>query len=174
MPRARWTLSLLALLLASLACAVANPLTSVGDSLNQTSDLWSDVPRMDGLTASDSDMPVVAKVIVRTVVSNILSEGTGSGDWILFRTDKTAEDVQAYYTNERMAENGWEASEASTCVSGAAEGITGAGLLCVFQKQSGSQYTGLAIIGTQDEATQQTNLIFVRIEADQTPEPAGP
>jgi hypothetical protein len=115
----------------------------------------------------------VAKVIVRTVVSNILSEGTGSGDWILFRTDKAAEDVQAFYTNERMAENGWEVSDEYTCTSGAAAGITEVDLLCVFQKQSGSTYTGLAIIGTQDEATQQTNLIFIRIEAEQTPEPAS-
>ena len=70
-----------------------------------------------------------------------------------------------------MAEAGWEASDNSTCTAGSAEGLTESGVICVFQKQEGIRYTGLAIIGAEAAEAGRTNVIFIRVEADQTPEP---
>jgi hypothetical protein len=161
---------LVALALAALACGL--PAGLLGNAnLAKTSALWDDVPRMDGLEASDMDLPVYAKLLVQTVMSKVMAEGHGSGDWIVFTTDKTPDDLKAFYTNELMAENGWEASDTSTCVEGSAQGVTDAGIWCVFQKTVDNRYTGLMIIGGEDKDTKKTNIIFIRVEADQTPEP---
>jgi hypothetical protein len=161
---------LVALALAVLACGLPAGLIGNGN-LAKTNDLWDDVPRMDGLEASDLDLPLYAKVLVQTVLSKAMTEGKGSGDWIVFTTDKTPADLKAFYTNELMAENGWEASDTSTCVEGSAQGVTEAGIWCVFQKTVDNRYTGLMIIGGEDKDTKKTNIIFIRVEADQTPEP---
>jgi hypothetical protein len=166
-------LSLLILVLTALSCSLPAQLLGDAANLAKTTELWGDVPRMDGLEASDMDLPLYAKVLVQTVMSKVLSGGTGSGDWIVFTTDKTPEDLTAFYTNDRMAENGWEASDTSTCVEGSAQGLTEAGVFCVFQKREGNHYTGLMIIGGEDAQAEKTNIIFIRVEAEETPEPGN-
>ncbi len=172
MKRMLWRVSLVALLSASLACNLISSVTGGDANLTTSTDLWSDVPRMDGLTKSDMDMPLYAKVLMRTVMNQVLGGGTGSGDWIVFTTAQTPEDITAFYTNEKMAENGWEASDTSTCVNGSAQGLTEVGAFCVFQKRAETKYTGLMIIAAQDAKTKQTNVIFIRVENLQTPTPA--
>jgi hypothetical protein len=162
-----------ALVVATLACAVTNPLTRGADNLSKTNDLWDDVPRMEGLEASDIDMPLYAKVLIQTTMSKVLSGGTGTGDWIIFSTSKTPDDLKAFYTNDLMAENGWDPSDNSTCIEGSAQGLTDAGIFCVFQKDEGTHYTGLMIIGGEDASNKKMNVIFIRVEADQTPTPGS-
>lgn len=172
----RQRLSLLALVVlvpATLACGALTSLTDQVTGLGKAPTLWDDVPRMDGLTASDDDLPLPVRVLLRTLLPTLFSQGEGnsSGDWVMFTTDQTPEAIQAFYTNERMAEAGWEASDASTCTAGAAQGLTESGVICVFQKQEGIRYIGLAIIGAEAAQAGRTNVIFIRIEGDQTPEP---
>ncbi len=173
MNQPRWILSLLVLLLAALGCGLTDTIGGTVDDLRSVTELWDDVPRMDGLTRSDKDLPLPIKLVVRTVVAQLLSGGTGSGDWIVFTTDKTGEDVKAFYTNDVMAEHGWEASDTSTCLDGSDQGVSQVGALCVFQKQVGSTYTGLMVLSMDAETAGQTNVIFVRIEGEQTPEPGA-
>ena len=162
---------LIALVLAALSCSL--PTQILGDAgLVKTTELWDDVPRMEGLEASDMDLPVYARLLFQTVMNQVLT-GSGEADWIIFTTDKTPEDLTAFYTNDLMAENGWEASDTSTCVEGSAQGLTEAGVFCVFQKREGNQYTGLMIIGGEEASTGKTNVIFIRVEAEETPEPGN-
>jgi hypothetical protein len=161
-----------------------------GDSnLKVISTLWSDVPPMDGLKASQMDMPLPVKLIMRTVMGNLgklngqgQDQSTGSVDWIVFTTDKTPQDVQNFYTNERMTANGWDASSDSTCFSGSAPADTGTSVagtsvagtaaICVFQKQKDGKQVQLAIIATHDDQNnQQTNIFFLRLEETPTPVP---
>ncbi len=169
-------------LLAILAC---NPLGSVVDkvtggdtNMKTVSQLWSDVPRMDGLTPSDMDMPLPIKLVMRTVIGNLgllNKEGedrtTGNIDWIVFTSAKTPTDVQSFYTNQRMKASGWEVSKESTCVSGGEQGMAQIGVLCGFVKQSGNQETGLLIIAAPDDQTKQTDVFFLRLEVAGTPTP---
>ncbi len=169
-------------LLAILAC---NPLSSVvdkvtgGDSnLRTVSQLWSDVPRMDGLTPSDMDMPLPIKLVMRTIIGNLgllNPEGqdrtTGNIDWIVFTSAKTPTDVQNYYTSQRMKATGWDVSKDSTCLSGSEQGMAQIGVLCGFVKQSGNQETGLLIIAAPDDQTKQTDVFFLRLEVAGTPTP---
>lgn len=157
---------------ASLACSVGS-LVPGGDSggLRATNELWTDVPKMDGLGASDMELPLVARVFMETMMSAVLSGGTGNGDVAVFSTGKTAADIQAFYTNELMAAKGWAASDQSTCLTGSEQGIEDIGLFCVFYKQAASTETGLMILATPGEQAGQTNVFFIRIENAATPEP---
>ncbi len=179
---------LVALALAASACGVVNTLT--GGAVNQLTGgnsgnmktvaaLWSDVPKMDGLTPSQMDMPLPIKLVMRTAIGNLgrlnqagEDQTTGNIDWIVFTSGKSATDVQNFYTNARMTASGWEASDKSTCFSGGDAGVAQVGALCVFQKQQGDQQTQLAIIAAQDDQTKQTNVFFLRLEETGTPTPS--
>lgn len=170
------------LVLATLACGVIDTtigkLIGGGDNMNVASQLWPDVPKMDGLTQSQMDMPLPVKLVMRAVLGNLgrlNKEGedktTGNVDWIVFTTAKTANDVKNFYTNARMTAQGWEASQQSTCVSGSEQGVPQVGLFCVFVKLVGNQEIGLLIIAAPDDQTKQTNLFFLRLEVVGTPVP---
>lgn len=169
-------------LLAILACnplgSAVNQVTGGDSNMRTVSQLWSDVPRMDGLTPSNMDMPLPIKLVMRTVIGNLgllNQEGqdrtTGNIDWIVFTSTKTPTDVENYYTNQRMKASGWEASKESACISGSEQGIAQIGVLCGFVKQSGNQQTGLLIIAAPDDQTKQTDVFFLRLEVAGTPTP---
>ncbi len=127
--------------------------------------MWKDVPQMDDMTKSDEDMPVPMKIIVQPVMNRILGGGHSSGDWIVFRTSKTPEDVKKFYTNDRMTKFGnWEASQKSTCVSGQEQGIPQVGLFCVFEKRQNDRQIGLAIISGQYEQNKPMSVFFLRVD----------
>lgn len=158
------------LVLVSLACGVSSLLPSGSSGLRATNELWADVPKMDGLGASELEIPLVARVIMQTMMSATLSGGTGSGDYAAFTTSQTAADVQAFYTNERMAAAGWAASEQSTCISGNDQGYNG--VFCVFYKENATNQTGLVVLASPDENNAAvTNVFFFRIENQVTPTP---
>jgi hypothetical protein len=171
---------LIVLALASLACSLLNTVTdTVGNAVTggtnfiSTSQLWSDVPRMDGLDSSNLDMPVFAKLLMQTMMSQFLAEGKGNADWIVFTTAKTADDIQNYYTNALMSANGWKDSDASTCFSGSEQGIDQVGLFCVFTKTENNTDIGLMIIAVPNESNSSKNsLFFIRLEnREATPTP---
>ena len=171
-PYPTWKLSLLALVLATVACSLVNPSTPGSGSLGSVRELWDDVPRMDGLTALDEDLPLVVQVLVRTLVRNISGNGEGAGNWIVFNTDQTADDLQAFYMDGRMEENGWEGSGQSTCTSGSVQGADQVGVICLFQKQVENTLNAIIIVTVANEKTGGNYVAFIRIEAEATPEPA--
>ncbi len=170
-----------AAMLFTLACGLIDTaLNSVtgGENMKTVAQLWSDVPRIDGLQQSDMDMPLGIKLVMRAVIGNLgrlNKEGedrtTGNIDWIVFTTNKTPDDVKKFYTNARMKASGWVASDNSTCLSGSEQGFAEVGLFCAFLKEQGNKETALIIIAAADDKTKQTNLFFLRIEAEGTPVP---
>jgi hypothetical protein len=167
------------LALAASACSVVTSLTG-GNSQNTkpVSELWNDVPKMDGLNPSQIDLPLPIKLVMRTVLGNMgrlnsagQDQTTGNIDWIVFTSAKTTDDLKNFYTPEKMTASGWQASDQSSCFSGGNAGVAQVGALCVFQKQQGTVQTYLAIIGAQDDQTKQMNVFFLRLEAAGTPTP---
>jgi hypothetical protein len=154
------------------SCRIINTLTN-DQNLKRVGDLWSDVPRMDGLAPSDAEMPIFVKVLIRTALNNLYrlnKEGEdktpSSGDWAVFTTTKLPDDVKNFYTNDRMTSfGGWEASKNSTCLNGKEQGFSGIG--CVFRKVSNNRGIGLLIVAAQDEQKTHTNVFFVRVETDE-------
>ncbi len=171
---------------ALLACSVIDTVVNqaaskaVGGSDNLTviSQLWSDVPRMDGLTPSQMDLPLPVKLLMRAVLGNLgrlnkpgENQTTGNIDWIVFTTAKTSDDVKNFYTNARMTAQGWQASQNSTCVSGSAQGVAQVGVFCAFRKRAGSQESDLLIVAASDDQTKQTDVFFLRLDYAATPTP---
>lgn len=168
-------LAVIALSLCVIACSTVVDRIAGTQDMKRVNELWSDVPKMEGMNASELEMPVATKLILRTILGNLgrlNKEGepqqTGDIDWMAFTTGKTPDDVQAFYTNEKMSGFGnWETGKESTCISGKDKGVPG--VFCVFQKKMNGRQAGLVIVVSEDEKTKQTDLYFVRIESDEPP-----
>jgi len=158
------------------SCRVINTLTGNDQNLNKVGDLWNDVPRMDGLASSEAEMPIYVRLIMRSAPNNLnrlSNQNTGgtpsTGDWAVFTTSKTPQDVQNFYTNERMTSFGkWDVSKNSTCLNGSEYRFSG--VACVFSKTVNKRGIGLLIVSAQDEKKKQTNIFFIRVETDDTPQ----
>jgi hypothetical protein len=157
-------LALATLMFALAACGGAGGLSLGGVGGQAVSvDLWSDVPRMDGLNASSGQLPMVAEMFMQMMVSQA-SEGSGSGDVAVFTTANTAAEIQAFYSGERMAASGWTSGDAATCFSGADQGVADIGLFCAFTRNPGPAETMLVLIAVPGEQSGQNSLFFVRLE----------
>ncbi len=168
---------------ASLACGMTDNLINkaVGDNTNTQSvpSLWSDVPQMDGLTLSELEaMPPFVKLAMRLVLGNLgrlnppgTDQGTGKIDWIVFTTDKTPQDVEAFYTNDLMTANAWDTNP-TPCISGSDQGAPQVGAVCIYQKIVEGQTVQLAIITSEDDQTKKTNVFYLRLESEGTPIPS--
>jgi hypothetical protein len=170
MSRILTAIFLFALALGSSACAAASMFpvggASSGSSVATTKGLWNDVPRMDGFTTSQMDLPIYAKLLVRTMLSQNFGDAKATEDWALFSTKKTPEDVKNFYTNARMTAGGWKPIQDSACFSGADQGIAQVGVLCAFQKDAGSKQTGLLIIASPNDQNKETDVFFARVDGN--------
>ncbi len=171
MNRSMALVAVAALSLTVISCGLLERFTG-GPEMKKVDTLWNDVPKMDDMTSSEIEMPIGTKLLLRTIIGNLgrfNKEGedrtTGDIDWLSFTSPKPPNEIQEFYTNQRMSEfGGWETSKESTCVSGSEKGVSGA--FCVFQKKADGKKAGLVVIAAQDEKTSGTNLFFVRIETD--------
>jgi hypothetical protein len=166
MKRSLSSVLLAAVTLSVIGCGKIIPLGGNDKTLKATSELWSDVPKMDGLAQSNLEPPLYVKVLMRTALNQIAGGGGhDTGDWVVFDTSKTADDVKNFYTNDRMAATGWEKSDKSTCVSGSQFGAPQVGMVCLYVKHAGDKDIGLMIIPAKAETAGQINVWFVRVES---------
>jgi hypothetical protein len=158
-----------------MACGLLDKALDSATNMTQVNEMWPDVPVMDGMTRSEIEMPAATKLILRTIIGNMgllnkegESRSTGDIDWTSYTGDKTPSDVRAFYTNERMADaGGWATQKNPPCIDGKDKGLDG--VLCVFQKKSGSKQAGLLILAVADEKTGKTTAYYLRIEGEAAP-----
>jgi hypothetical protein len=155
-------LALILILAVALSCRLAESLT--GDPKAGTvSSLWPDVPPLAGATKADLEIPLGARLAIRAMMQ-------GKINFIAFTTDQSAQEVQAFYSNERMKAAGWTPSNKG-CV-GDTEDKDNHGAVCLFKRKDGKKEEGLAIVLGQDEKTKKTEVFYVRIELPEpTPSP---
>lgn len=149
--------------------AASNAITG-GNAPSVSGELWSDVPRMDGLVSSDVDMPLVSQMLMQS----LLNQNTEDGElnMAIFTTSNSIADVQAFYSDERMGQAGWNTSEdVGSCFSGEGEADSGMGMFCLYGKEDGNSHVGLMIMASYDENDNNTAVFFVRFEETATPEP---
>jgi hypothetical protein len=162
------------LALAVASCRMVKTLTGGDQNLKKVNDLWSDVPRMEGLASSEAELPTYVKLLMRTALNNLYrlnkeneDRTPTTGDWAVFSTNKSADDVKNFYTNDRMTSfGGWEASKNSTCLNGNQYGFSG--VACVFKKEANNRGIGLLIVAAHDEKKKESNVFFVRVETNET------
>jgi len=124
--------------------------------------LWPDVPPFAGAKKADLSIPLGARIMIRAAMQ-------GKVNFIAFTTEKSAQEVQDFYTKERMKLAGWVAGDRG-CI-GDTEDEKSQGALCLFNRQDGKKKEGLAIVLAQDEKSKQTDIFYARIDLTE-PEPS--
>ena len=153
---------LAAALLFTTACGVINTLLGANTSAGTVSELWADVPRLDGLEKADLQMPLAARLAIQAVTQ-------GRINFIAFTTTRLPQEVQDYYTQERMQQSGWNATDATGCV--AADGAEASvGAICMFRKEAQGRSEVLAIIVAREEGSNETQVFFARVDASEQQE----
>ena len=162
----RASTSILALTLVfavAISCRFAENLAG-GPKAGTVSSLWPDVPPLDGAAKADLEIPLGARLVIRAMMQ-------GKINFIAFTTDKSAQDVQNFYSNDRMKAAGWTPSDKG-CI-GDTEDKDSHGAVCLFKRKDGKKEEGLAIVLAQDEKTKKTEIFYVRIDlTEPTPTPS--
>lgn len=157
----RASASLLALALifgVAISCRLSERLA--GDkNAGTVSQLWPDVPPFEGATKADLEIPLGVRLMIRTMAQ-------GKVNFISFRTDKTAQEVKDFYSNDRMKAAGWTPNDKGC--TGDTEDSKNHGALCLFSRKDKGKDEALAIIVAQDEKLSETNIFYARIDATQT------
>ena len=155
-------LTLILVLAVGVSCRLAESLT--GDPKAGTvSSLWPDVPPLEGATKADLEIPLGARLAIRALMQ-------GKINFIAFTTDQSPQDVQNFYSNDRMKAAGWTPSEKG-CV-GDTEDKDTHGAVCLYKRKDGKKEEGLAIVLAQNEKTKKTEIFYARIELPEaTPSP---
>jgi hypothetical protein len=156
-------LALILVLAVAMSCRFVETLT--GDPKAGTvSTLWPDVPPLAGATKADLEIPLGARLAIRAMMQ-------GKLNFIAFTTDQSAQDVQAFYSKERMKAAGWTPSDKG-CIDDT-EDQKSQGAVCLFKRKDGKKEEGLAIVLGQDEKTKKTEIFYVRIDMTQpSPSPS--
>ena len=155
-------LALILVLAVAVSCRFAE--TLAGDPKAGTvSSLWPDVPPLASATKADLEIPLGARLAIRAMMQ-------GKINFIAFTTDQSAQEVQDFYSNERMKTAGWTPSDKG-CV-GDTEDKESHGAVCLFKRKDGSKQEGLAIVVAHDEKTKKTEIFYARIDmTEPTPSP---
>jgi hypothetical protein len=155
--------ALLLMLAVLVSCRMVETLTG-GEKAGTVSSLWPDVPPFAGATKTDLQISLGARLIIRAAMQ-------GKVSFIAFTTDRSAQDVKDFYTNERMKAAGWIPNEKG-CV-GDTEDKKNQGAVCFFTRKEAAKQEGLAILVAQNEKKKESNIFYARIDMTQpTPEPS--
>jgi hypothetical protein len=163
----------LVLVVPILALAIAcGPLGNLGDMVSGSqagtaASLWLDVPPFPGAEKVDLELPVVMRLAVEAASKAIMREAgdaAGNLEFIAFATDASADEVESFYTTQRMVGEGWADREDVGC--GVSSGMPEAsGAMCAFYREGAEQDSILIIIvGQADEG--QTAIYYVRMDAN--------
>jgi hypothetical protein len=153
---------LTAVLLFTSACGVVNTLLGANTSAGTVSELWPDVPRLDGLEKANLEMPLAARLAIQAVTQ-------GRINFIAFTTTRPPQEVQDFYTQERMQQSGWNTTDATGCL-GADGAEASVGAICMFRKEVEGRNEVLAIIVAREEGSAETQVFFARVDASQQQE----
>jgi hypothetical protein len=164
------------LLVVVLGCSkIAEKVITPGENFTRTNELWSDVPTMDGMTHSDEmDLPFTAKLLIRFALNNLWRANNDnsadntpvSGDWTAFTSKASTDDIEAFYSKDRMASFGqWDTEKESNCVDGKKQGVNN-GVICVYKKVIDKHATLLAIMSIRDDKKNENDIFFLRLEKD--------
>ncbi len=137
------------------ACGIVSALMGGGGGAGTVSELWSDVPRIDGLTKADLDLPIAARLMIQATTQ-------GRINFISFTTDKDPQELVEYYTVDRMTQAGWNNTDVTGCM--ADTGVNDVAALCLFGKGETVMQELLAIVAAINEQSGKTEVFFARID----------
>ena len=137
-----------------LSCRMAESLTG-GAKAGTVSNLWADVPAFAGAQKADLEIPLGARLAMRAMMQ-------GKVNFIAFTTDKSAEEVKTFYSNDLMKAAGWTPNQ-NGCIADTQDEKS-QGAICLYGRKDGGKDEGLAIIVAENEKTKQTEIFYARID----------
>jgi hypothetical protein len=155
----------------TMACGMFSSVSNlIGSSKSAAvSDLWPDVPRIDGLNKASMDLPLAAKLAIQGIVKTT-SNGEGSLDFISFTTRKTMQDLVGFYSIDRMKSAGWGPLDSNGCQNGSTQTDQSGGMVCLFTKEgSDNKGTALIIFAFEDLKTKENQIFFARMDLSNLP-----
>jgi hypothetical protein len=91
----------------------------------------------------------------------------GKVNFISFRTDKTAQEVKDFYSNDRMKAAAWTRNDKG-CI-GDTEDSKNHGAICLFSRKDGGKEEGSRSVVAQDEKLPETNIFYARVDTQVNP-----
>lgn len=164
MRKSMLTISLAAIMFLTMACGMLGNL--VGGDATAVTALWQDVPKLEGATRLDTEMPAAIKVVMNAALG-------GKFDFVVYKSSATPEQIKAFYSVERMQGLGW-AADSTGCNNVAAQADGGADLaggLCTFSKIENGKQSVLLIVLGKTESGAETRLFYARAILPPTPKP---
>ena len=152
------------IVLLTLSCGIGNGVGNIlnGGKTSPVSELWGDVPKIDGLSKADMELPLAAKLAIQGFIKSS-SKGEGALDFIGFSTPKSVTDITSFYTVEKMTESGWTLKDQPGC-NGSQSGST-SGAVCFFGKENpDNSGSFLVIFAGEDSKAAQTQVFFIRVD----------
>ena len=149
------TLALTLLLAVGLACNLAEKLGD--DKSVMVTELWPDVVVFPGATKSDTTLPLPVRLMFRTVMQ-------GKVSFIIFRTDKSPDEVKNFNQATNMSAMGWARVEDS-CFRDTEQMRTN-GAMCMFMKGAAEKPKEILGVMVQNESP-NTNIVYFRVDTSQ-------
>ncbi|MCA9871343.1 MAG: hypothetical protein H6649_09420 [Caldilineae bacterium] len=137
-----------------------------GGSNNNVNNLWSDVPGLPQAEKANIKLPLPLRLVMEAAVKASASDGNvnlDKFDVVGYTTSMTPGEVTDYYSQERMAEAGWNVDNQMGCLSGPDTGGAGGGM-CMFGKDTGDQESLLVILPASDGDSGKTQVFYVRFD----------
>ena len=156
------TFALALAMMMTMACGALTSLIGSGTA-GTVNDLWADVPAMEGMTKANLQLPLAAQIGLNAALQ-------GKFNFIAFTTKKLPNDVQAFYTKDRMRAAGW-AGDSPGCSLSTSNGVANGGI-CIFSKTQAGKNIALAVFMAKEDPTKDLQIFFARVEDDaRTPTP---
>jgi len=178
-------LAVAVLMTAVLGCSrITEKVLTPNENFTRTAKLWDDVPQMDGMEHSeDMELPLAARLLIKFALNNLWRANDDksptnapiSGDWIAYTTKASTDDIQNFYSKDKMSSFGqWDTDKGSSCVNGkqGQQQAPSGGAICVYKKVVNEHATLVAVIAIEDKEKKQTDLFFLRLEKDVPPSPS--
>jgi hypothetical protein len=165
-------LMIVGVMLSLMGCGMLNSLFSTTSGSGTVSNLWSDVPPLQGASKTNLEMPLAFRLMIQAAFK-------GGIDYIAYTTSQSPDEVRSFYSVERMKSNGWQTADLGgnqggeqSCV-GDQQGAGSSGELCLFAKQDGNKDILLAIVVAEDAQTKHADVFYARIDASKFETPAA-
>jgi hypothetical protein len=158
----RASASLLALALifgVAISCRLSERLGGGDKTVGTVSQLWPDVPPFPGATKVEGEIPLAMRLLIRGMAQ-------GKVNFIVFRTDKTAQEVRDFYSNDLMKAAGWTPTDTG-CTSNPQD-KSNHSAVCLFSRRDSGKEENLSVIVAQDQKHPETSIFYARVDVTQT------
>ncbi len=156
-----------------LSCSLVNAAvnsavnSAVGGSGTSVANLWPDVPPFPGASKANLEIPAAIRVMIAGLVKAVSAQGQSqnegrldSFEFIGYTTTSSTDEITAFYTPGRMAQEGWTEGDQTGCANTQGSEIS-AGTFCGFARKDGQESTVLFIVVIPGQAG-QSEIFYMR------------